>query len=305
MRIILTGSTGLIGGAIWERLRASHQVVRFGRRPVCELCADFSFPDSVKKVSLSGYDALIHCAGIVDTDFIKNPQSAWAQAVRGIDALAAQAIAGGVKRLIYFSTTHVYGDFDGVLTEESQPNPMTQYAIAHYAGEQILKSYSRKGLEISILRPNAVYGIPSDWDTFNRWSLVPFDLPLQAVYHGKIVLKSSGIQKRNFVSTKDLAFYVEKLLLLPRGKSPLFLNSIGKDTMSIYDFAKLCAKIYFDKKKTICLIKRPEPSLAAGDFEILTNRNDFQPQENVSDFLNEFIDEVIKRLTKGKVYGQN
>lgn len=304
MRIVLIGATGLIGGKVWERLRANHEVVRLGRRAVCELRADLTVSSSFAKLDLFGYDALIHCAGVVDEDFKNSPQNAWSQAVIGAQAICDRALRDGIKRLVYFSTTHVYGVFHGKLTEESCPNPLSPYAIAHYATEQVLKSYACNDLKIFILRPNAVYGIPVDWDAFDRWSLVPFELPLQAVYRGKIVLKTSGVQKRNFVSTQDLARYVEQLLMLTGGENPLFLNALGTDTMSIYDFAHMCADVYKDKKGITCAVECPKLPLTAEDFGVSTNKPSFQPSERVEDFVSEFTTAVIERSIKGKTYGE-
>src|SRR3989338_8925020 len=289
MRIILTGATGLIGGKIWEHLKVSHSVVRLGRRAICELRADLAVSSSIADLDLSGYDALVHCAGVVDNDFIKDPGKAWSQTVYGTQALVERAVAGGIRHVIYFSTTHVYGPFHGTFIENRKPDPMSIYAIAHYAAEQVIKGFSSKGLRVSIVRPNAVYGIPIDWNMFDRWSLVPFDIPIQAVYRGKIVLKTSGVQKRNFISTKDLARYVEQLLTLTSGENPLFLNALGSDTMSIYDFACMCAKVYKDKKGITCPVERLKLPVAAEDFQLSTQRPDFQPSERIEDFVNEFI----------------
>ena len=305
MRIILTGSTGLIGGRVWERIRVSHDVARLGRRDTCELRADLAVPTSIAGLDLSGYDALVHCAGVVDEDFINSPERVWAQAVAGTETLAAQALAGGVERVIYFSTTHVYGAFQGTLTEDSHPDPMSPYALAHYATEQVLKRFAHKGLKVFIIRPNAVYGTPVDWDTFDRWSLVPFDLPLQAVYCGKIILKTSGVQKRNFVAADDLAHYVEQLLEFSGKENPLFLNALGSDTLQIYDFAQMCAKVYQDKKGVACPIERPELPTVAEVFELLTNKPEFQPSEKILDFVKEFMSSAIERLAKGKTYGEH
>src|SRR5689334_20539992 len=139
MRILISGSTGLIGAAVAARLAAVGDIATLGRRPTCTLIADLADPAAVLGLDLSGFDALIPCAGVVDEDFAANPERAFRQATLGAARLVDRAVAGGVKRLAYISSAHVYGPLVGVIDEATPPNPMSDYAIAHYATEQIFR----------------------------------------------------------------------------------------------------------------------------------------------------------------------
>lgn len=66
MRILLTGASGLIGGALAPELRAAgHDVVRFARNPLAAPQADAIHTDLAKPdlAALAGFDAVIHLAG--------------------------------------------------------------------------------------------------------------------------------------------------------------------------------------------------------------------------------------------------
>ncbi|MCX5695209.1 MAG: NAD(P)-dependent oxidoreductase [Candidatus Omnitrophica bacterium] len=305
MRVALTGSTGLIGGGVLQLLRSNHEIVRIGRRQECDMHVDLADIRTIATLDLAGCDALIHCAGVVDEDFVTSPQRTWGQAIAGAEELAKRALIGGVERIIYLSTTHVYGAFQGIISEDRIPDPSTHYAIAHYATEQILKSYARKGLKVFIVRPNAVYGIPVDWDGFDRWALVPFNLPLQAAYKGTIVLKTSGEQTRNFIALEDVAQYVEQLLTASVKDEVIILNAVGSDTLRIVDLAQMCADIYYDLTGRICLIEKPVASAGhLNDYQFVTRHTVFSPSRHIGDFLTAFLVQVMEKAKKGVVYGQ-
>ena len=54
-RILLTGSTGLIGGTLYQRLSQSYEIIRLGRRAECQIQADLSKPESLAEIDLGGF----------------------------------------------------------------------------------------------------------------------------------------------------------------------------------------------------------------------------------------------------------
>jgi nucleoside-diphosphate-sugar epimerase len=64
-----------------------------------------------------------------------------------------------VERVVYISSSMVYGDFADQVTEDAPCSPIGQYGIMKLAGEWLVKDYARRtGMEYVILRPSAVYG---------------------------------------------------------------------------------------------------------------------------------------------------
>jgi nucleoside-diphosphate-sugar epimerase len=64
-----------------------------------------------------------------------------------------------VERIVYISSSMVYGDFEDQVLEDDTCNPIGQYGIMKLAGENLVKDYHRRtGMEYVILRPSAVYG---------------------------------------------------------------------------------------------------------------------------------------------------
>ena len=208
MRIAITGATGLIGHAISEMQRASgHDVVRVGRGVQADVTFDQALDEFLAPESLAGCEALVHAAGVTDEDFADR-QLAFDKAVHGAQALLDAALEAGVRRLVYVSSTHVYGPLEGLIDETRAPNPLSDYAIAHFATEQLFRRAGlKRGVSTLLVRPCAVFGMPPSLERFNRWSLIPFDFPRQAVA-GRIVLRSPGTQRRNFVSIEGLGYLV-------------------------------------------------------------------------------------------------
>ena len=100
------------------------------------------------------------------------------------------AIKYGIEKIIYFSTAHVYGSFENRISEITPPNPLSSYSITHYFTEQLIRSITNdESTKCLIIRPNAVFGIPPNLNSFNRWGLIPYSFPLEGVTKNKITLK--------------------------------------------------------------------------------------------------------------------
>lgn len=265
MKVAITGSTGLIGSAVYDRVSRVSDAVTLGRSAGSGQKVDLSDPASIRRLDLGGCEALIHCAGIVDEDFA-DPGRAFRQATEGMAALVAHAKAAKVSQFVYISSAHVYGALAGVIDENSPPNPLHDYAIAHFASEQVLRRATSSGLRGLVLRPCAVFGIPPDLARFRRWSLIPFDFPRSAIQKGKIALATHGRQSRNFVGTEDIADVIMKWLQC-KDAAPAFLalNPIGKSTMSILAFAEMCAEIATRITGRPCVVTRPDVQVGQVD----------------------------------------
>lgn len=233
MNIFLIGKTGLIGSAVYDRLKNDgHAVFSIGRNK-------FDYYLDMNEFSLDTgdlhADAIVHCAGITDEE-IKND---WAQAIKrntqGLVELVDWANNLGVSKFIYVSSAHVYGDLNRKINEQTEPEPRSLYSVTHLFAEKYIQSVYKNYI---ILRPNAVFGeLP---DVFKRWELIPFSFPRDLAIEKKIVIRSHGKQFRNFVSAQTIAKVIGNAL------SKSFngvINPIGAYSMSVKEFAQFCIKI--------------------------------------------------------------
>ena len=79
--------------------------------------------------------------------------------IRGLVNMLESAVAHGVERFVFASSSMVYGDFENDVLEDDDCVPQGQYGILKLAGEQLVKDYARRyNMEYVIIRPSAVYG---------------------------------------------------------------------------------------------------------------------------------------------------
>ena len=184
MKILVTGGMGLIGHNVVARLEAlGHSVLitdtrtTYGIIPQDEL--DYLMRERRKKIGcvpifehdIAGEDlnwmmdvhkpeVVMHLASFPRQKVVNaNPQLGSRTMSEGLLNLLEASVQNGVKRFMYISSSMVYGDFTDDVTEDYDCKPQGQYGIMKYAGELLVKDYTRKhGMAHTIIRPSAVYG---------------------------------------------------------------------------------------------------------------------------------------------------
>lgn len=266
----ILGASGLIGAAIAARL-AAQQPHLLGRGAGMDTPLDLADLHALKAGLFADGGALVHAAGVTDEEFANDPAAAWQRSALGSKALIAAAKTDGVTRMVYISTAHVYGPLEGEIDEARPVNPMSDYALAHYTAEQWFRRAARvDGMDVLILRPCAVYGLPTDMTRFKRWSLIPFSFPRELLERGCITLKSDGSQRRNFVSASAIAAQVAGFLAEPAlpGRCRV-VNPVGPDDMSVLDFAERCVALLAPLMPARGRVERPQGSSAPGPAPLL------------------------------------
>ena len=92
---------------------------------------------------------------------VVNVNPAWGSRVmmEGLINVLESAKKHNVCKVLYISSSMVYGDFSDDVTESAACNPIGQYGIMKLAGEHLVKDYARRGsFNYTIIRPSAVYG---------------------------------------------------------------------------------------------------------------------------------------------------
>ncbi|WP_048132625.1 SDR family oxidoreductase [Methanosarcina sp. 1.H.T.1A.1] len=217
-------------------------------------------------------DVIIHLAAMNEIDSMKNPESALNVNTLGTYKLLKVAHSNNINRFIYFSTFHVYGEpTSPIITEESPTRPFHPYAITHRAAEDFVVFFNHYyGMNTLIFRLSNSYGYPMDKE-INRWTLVFNDLCRQTVTTGKIVLKSSGKQYRDFIPLHDVARAVHHFLFVkPEYLKDGIYNLGGNCSMSILDVAQRVSSVYQSKykdKSIDIIVKSDDNSVVPRPFE--------------------------------------
>jgi nucleoside-diphosphate-sugar epimerase len=166
MKILVTGATGKVGSRFVPRLLAKGYNVRILVRDAskaaalaalgAEVVTGDLFHAASLTPALANVDAVIHLAALFRT-FTDN-EGIIKTNHKGSVALGDAAVAAGVKRFIFVSTSNVYGSGYGHPAREddlvniNDPRP---YASSKIAAEQELL---KKEMDVRVLRLGFVYG---------------------------------------------------------------------------------------------------------------------------------------------------
>lgn len=178
----------------------------------------------------NGIDAIVHFSGMNAQGCLADPSAALEVNAGATSRLLKAAINKGVKRFIYLSTAHVYASsLQGIITEEICPNNLHPYATSHRAGEDVvLAAHQRGEIEGVVIRLSNAYGAPTHKEV-NCWMLLVNDLCKQVMTTQKMVLNSSGSQRRDFITLIDACMAIRHLLLIPAEKLGNGLFNVGGD----------------------------------------------------------------------------
>lgn len=250
-RILITGGLGYLGGRVAQYLAQNTSyylglgVRNSGVEPPKwlsngELIKLDVMNDELLSRACKNVSVIIHFAAVNEIDSLDNPELALQINTLGTLKLLTCAVRAGVKRIIYFSTAHVYGNLTGVINEETVPRPIHPYAITHHAAEDfILAAHDSRNITGIVFRLSNGLGVPERSEV-NRWTLIVNDLCKQAVTTGKFILRSSGLQRRDFVTIYDIGRAVEHIISLPEDKcGDGLLNLGGEAPLRIIDLVEI------------------------------------------------------------------
>lgn len=264
-RVMVTGCTGLICSAVidvlirWNDTHSEKIRILAAGRNEKKVKARFSPYTTEDWFAFLPYDAsstenglilscdyIIHGASNASPNkIVKEPVETMLSNVLGVKYLLDYAKGNGTKRVLYISTSEVYGR-----KEHNNPskideygwidllNSRNSYSIGKCAAETMCASYADEyGVESVIIRPGHIYGptaVESDNRVSSAWA---YD-----VARGKdIVMKSDGSQIRSYCYCLDSASAILTVLL--KGENVHAYNISNPDSIiNIRRMAEILAK---------------------------------------------------------------
>lgn len=272
MRILITGGFGYLGSRLAQHFasQGGYDIVlgsrTFQKTPEwLPQAGVINVPwDSLSGLDdvCAGVDVIIQAAGLNAQDCFADPVAALEFNGTATGRLLQAAIRQKVRRFIYFSTAHVYASpLEGLITEATCPTSLHPYATSHRAGEDLVRhALQRDQIEGIVIRLSNAFGAPAHKDA-NCWMLLVNDLCRQAVETRKLVLRSSGLQQRDFITLEDVCCAAEHLLGLAREQCGDGLFNVGGVSLSVWEMtrrveARCKAVLGFSPE-----IVRPEPAV--------------------------------------------
>jgi UDP-glucose 4-epimerase len=211
-RCLVTGGAGFIGSHVTDRLLALGHEVRVvdnlstGNRANLahiEDRIDFQLGDLCKPAdaarAVDGVDVVYHLAALPSVPrSLKDPWGSHDANVNATVHLLQAAVKAGVRRVVYSSSSSVYGDTPELPKVESfEPLPRSPYAASKLASEQYVLAYARGGLlEGVALRYFNVFG-PRQSPTSAYAAVIP--LFMASALEGRpATIFGDGEQTRDF-----------------------------------------------------------------------------------------------------------
>lgn len=243
MKILITGSNGLLGQKLLHKLRKDSSVELIatskGENRVSSkegftyFDLDITNNDAVAKLIASEKpQVVINTAAMTNVDLCEDEKQACdalnVEAVRYL----ADACANIDAHLIQISTDFIFDGENGPYKEEDKPNPLSYYGLSKLKSEQVLQAHSVKW---TILRTIIVFGVGEN------------------LSKGNIVLWAKGaLAKEDPLNIIDDQFRAPTLaedladicILAAKKKAFGVFNASGKDIMSIYEIVETIAKHY-------------------------------------------------------------
>lgn len=176
--VLVTGSSGRVGQAVCAALKAQGLRTRGidrGAGPHTDVRAEIDdLPDL--RQALSGIDSVIHCAALHAPHVGQFPDSEFHRInVEATRQLADLSIAMGIRRLVFTSTTALFGkaaeqpDRTAWIDLDTTPEPNTIYHHTKLEAEQALQALAMsEPISLSILRMSRCFPEPADQMAVHR-----------------------------------------------------------------------------------------------------------------------------------------
>jgi nucleoside-diphosphate-sugar epimerase len=234
MKLLVTGASGFVGKALCVEAAARGFTVRSASRFLsdlsnsneCVVVGDINGSTDWSD-ALRGCDVVIHLAARahVMNETSLDPLTEFRKVnVEGTLNLARQAVALGLRRIIYISSIGVNGAETPIAPFGlmDKPAPHSYYAVSKYEAELGLEKLAADtSIEIVIIRPPLVYGpkAPGNFGSLMRWLRRGVPLPFGAVTHNR----------RSLVALDNLLDLILTCVEHPKAAGQTFLVSDGVD----------------------------------------------------------------------------
>lgn len=272
MKSLVTGGAGFIGSHTVKRLlELGHNVVvldNFKRgnkldKAILEsielIEGDVRDIDIVAKTAHK-CDLIFHFAAVLGVDIVADtPVETMETEVLGSRNIVKAAISNGTEKIIYASTSGVYGKaaIERAVEEEFHVSPSSSYSIAKRYNEIYLASlFQEKGLQSCSLRLFNVYGPKQD----NRMVIPRFFN--HAMKGEPLPIFGNGMQTRDFTFIDDVVESMVKVADIVNGCEIINISNNAEST--IKDLAQIIIEITGSKSEII-FIDAPKTRY---DFEV-------------------------------------
>lgn len=224
--VLVTGGAGFIGSNLCNRLSArGYTAIAFDDlslgwqnnldHDIQFIHGDTGNPADLQKAGNPEY--IVHLAGSSSAPmFIESFHGSMINSIGGFLNVLEYAAAAGVKKIIFASTSSVYGNLPFPHEEHGRVRPENYYAVSKWSMEEISRIFAWENeLPIISLRFMSIYG-PNEEHKGRLANLV--SQFIWGIEEGKQpVIFGDGRQSRDFTSVEDVINAIERAIQLESG----------------------------------------------------------------------------------------
>lgn len=211
--VLITGGAGFLGVYLTRFL------LKKGFKVVSLDIADFTATDVKNKITyiqaniknnsellkkFKNIDYIVHAAAALP--IVHDRKIIFDVNVNGTKNVLEAALKNKVKRVVFISSTAVYGIPKHLPEREISPlNPIGHYGESKTEGEKLCMKYYKKGLSVNIIRPKTFLG-PERLGVFTLW--------FEAIYQSKpVFILGNGNNLYQLLDVNDLCYAIYNALI--------------------------------------------------------------------------------------------
>lgn len=255
MNVLITGGAGYIGTelvytlgelpevdsiTVYDNLSRGNYNLFIGHRatsPKVKFIHGEILDSRKLRSTLKGIDVVFHLAAKVTTPFANTDGHIYEQTNHwGTAELTYALEESNVKKLIFLSSTGIYGNTTDTVTEDSLPQPDNFYSISKLRAERHIKRLEGK-INTIIIRLGNVYGYSKSM----RFDAVINRFMFDAHFIKRITINGVGSQHRSFIHINKTTDVLARLL---NTNIPAGTYNLSDKTLSILDIVDVMRNVY-------------------------------------------------------------
>ena len=267
MTIIITGINGFLGSNIATSLKQNYSVVGISKTSTFAKGINTYTSDEIDLIKIVP-DIVIMChAAVSSGNYFCDIKTLFNSNVLLTETLVNKF---PTAKHIYISSASIYSNTNNILDENSNINPLNDYAISKYWGEKISQKVSKS----VIVRLSSLYGLGMKDNT-----LIP-NYVNQAIQSNIIEVWGSGERKQNYFHVTDAVELIQAIINTGSWNKEIYLG-VYKHEYSNIEIAKIISSetnaeivfkntdtsqsVHFDNTSTRnCLNWAPVTSISTG-----------------------------------------
>jgi nucleoside-diphosphate-sugar epimerase len=241
LKVAVIGASGFVGGRIGDYLKKKNiEVYEYSRKKSFNKLIKWNSKKNLEEVCRNK-DIIINCSGFDIHKSLKNKKKTIKVNLTNTLNLFDSAKKFGVKTFVHISTSNVYKNHYGRVTEKSEVLVKNFYIKTKLDTENKLFDSNKKKINLIVLRPCNLFGYPI-YKNDNCWKLLFNSIIKKIVLSKTIKIKSKINIYKNYSSMKSFCEFIYLLITKIYNKKKIsekIINYCSHKNMNITDVVNL------------------------------------------------------------------